>query len=219
MSDLFFAAIEAGDLAEVHSAIAIDPSLLKAKDQRGLGPYTVARYARQPEVAELLLEKGVDLDIFAAVMAGKRLRVVELLASGRGLVNSYSHDGWTPLHLASFFAQPTIAETLIESGADVHARSRNPMANTPLHAAAGGRSVDAVRVLLQNGADPNSRQHGGWTPLHAAAQNGDALTAELLIALGADVKAQADNRQSPLDMAILKGHQQLVSLLEEHGAE
>ena len=66
----FFQAVQAGDLAAVKRFIAADPSLLKAKDERGLDAFTVARYSRQNDVAAFLLESGVELDIFSASMAG-----------------------------------------------------------------------------------------------------------------------------------------------------
>ena len=216
MSAEFFSAVKGGDLAQVTKMLDENPGLLEARDEAGLGAYTVARYSRQAEIAQFLLDKGAALDIFAACMAGAQSRVVELLAADRGLVNGYSHDGWTPLHLASFFGQPGISEVLIANGADVHARSTNNMKNTPLHAAAAGRNLDCVGTLLVHGADVNARQTGGWTSLHAAAQNGDNAVAGLLIAMGADVKARADNQQNAMDMAILKGHQSMVTQLEEH---
>lgn len=218
MSTAFFEAIKAGEAEKIGQMIDSDPSLLSARDDNGLGPFTVARYSRQDSIARLLLDKGVRLDIFAAAMAGVRERLVELLAEDRELVNTYSHDGWTPLHLSSFFGHPETAEVLLANGADVHARSRNGMENTPLHAAVAGRFIELASVLLAHGAEVNARQAGGWTPLHSAAQNGDEELARLLISLGADVKARADNNQSPLDLALTKGHQAVVELLEGHGA-
>ena len=219
MSVELFSAIKAGDVSKVRQMLDEHPALLQARDESGLGAYTVARYSRQSEIAQLLLDKGAALDIFAACMAGVQTRVVELLAVDRGLVNAYSHDGWTPLHLAAFFGQPGIAEVLLANGADVHARSTNEMKNTPLHAAVAGRNVDAVGTLLVHGANVNAQQHGGWTPLHGAAQSGDSELVSLLIAMGADVKARADNQQNALDLALLKGHQAVVTQLEEHGVE
>ena len=150
-------------------------------------------------------------------MAGAKDCVLELLLDNPALARAYSHDGWTPLHLACFFGQPDLAAALIEKGADVSARSRNAMANTPLHAAVAGRNRGAVRSLLEHGADVNARQEGGWTALHAVAQNGDVETARLLIAAGAQVDARAGNRQNPMDLAMTKGHQAMVDLLAEYG--
>ena len=55
----FIGAIKQGDIHKVAAMIKEDPSLLNDKDENGLGPYTVARYSRQDEVAKVLLEKGV----------------------------------------------------------------------------------------------------------------------------------------------------------------
>jgi ankyrin repeat protein len=214
MSQQFFEAIRAGDRDQVESLLGADRGLLGAKDERGLGPYTAAKYSGRNEIAALLLERGVELDIFAASMAGAAPRAVELIHETPELVSAYSHDGWTPLHLACFFGQPGVAEALITQGADVKARSRNAAQNTPLHAAAAGRNAEAVRALLEHGADVNARQEGGWTALHAASQNGDVEMVRLLIAGGADVQIRAANQQNALDLALGKGHQAVVDLLD-----
>src|SRR5207245_103692 len=116
--------------------------------------------------------------------------------------------------LAAFFGNKKCAEVLLANGADVHARSRNAMLNTPLHAAAAGGHGGIVGVLLDAGADANARQHGGWTALHAAAQNGDVESATLLLEHGAEAYGRADNNQTPLDLALTKGHQAIVDLLD-----
>ena len=214
----FFEAVKTGDTDQVAALIDADPSLLSARDDAGLGAYAVARYNRKDDVARLLLERGVELDIFSAAMAGREQRLAELLEHDGGLVNTYSADGWTPLHLASFFGNLACARTLVDHGADVNARSRSAMQNMPLHAAASARSLAIVELLVDRGADVNARQHGGWTALHAAALNGDVETARILIAHGADVKARADNQQNALDLALTRGHQNVVDLLDQPGA-
>jgi ankyrin repeat protein len=222
MSKDFFDAIRNGDRERVNGMIAADEALLRAKDENGLPPFVVAKYSGRNEIAALLLdkgvEKGVDLDVFAACMAGTAERVTELTKGDRDLIKSYSQDGWTPLHLACFFNQPRIVEMLVRDGADVHARSRNAMKNAPLHAAAAGRSQESVRILIEHGADVNAKQEAGWTALHAASQNGDAEMVRLLIASGANVHARADNNQNALDLALTKGHQAVVEILDVYAA-
>jgi ankyrin repeat protein len=216
MSKELFDAIRAGDTDKVTGMLAADSALLNAKDENGVGTFTAAKYAGRNDLAKMLLDRGVELDIFAACMAGSKERVFSLIAAEKDMVKQYSHDGWTPLHLACFFGQPEIAEELLNRGANVAARSTNPMQNFPLHAAAAGRNMDTIRLLIEHGADVNARQHGGWTPLHAAAQSGDVEMARLLIASGADVKARADNNQNAMDLALTKGHQAVVDLLDEY---
>lgn len=214
----FFDKVKAGDLAEVQRMVAEDPSVLTAKDENGLDAFTVARYSRQDAVAQFLLENGAELSVFAAAMAGVTERVREHLAAEPSLISAYSHDGWTALHLAAFFGKKPAAEVLIAAGANVNARSINPMRNSPLHAACAGRSDELAALLVASGADVNSRQEGGWTPLHAAAQNGGLDLARLLISFGAQVNARAENNQNAMDLALTRGDGKMVELLEENGA-
>src|ERR1700678_3196640 len=132
MSQQFFEAMRAGERDKVDALLNADAALLAAQDEKGLGAYTAAKYSGRNDIAALLLEKGVALDVFAACMAGAQDRVLELIGANPGLLGEYSHDGWTPLHLACFFGQAAVAEALISRGAGVRARSHHPMRNTPL---------------------------------------------------------------------------------------
>ncbi|HZU28132.1 MAG TPA: ankyrin repeat domain-containing protein [Bryobacteraceae bacterium] len=213
-----FDAIRAGDLGAVQTFVEEDPSKASARDDNGVSAYMIARYNRQNAIADWLLGRGIETDIFEATVAGDRARVEQLLDSDRSLVRALTRDGWTPLHLAAFFGQKEVAEALIAHGADVNARSVNAMRNMPLHAAAAGRSNEVVGVLLAHGADVNARQQGGWTALHAAAQSGDAAMATALLDAGAEVNARADNSQNPMDLAMTGGHQNVAEILEKRGA-
>ena len=165
-----------------------------------------------------LVEADPSLAIFAAAILGETERLETLLSGNRSYTGALTSDGWTPLHLAAFFGKQETARALLNRGAEVDARSANPMRNTPLHAAAAGRHAELAKLLLDFGAAVNARQHGGWTPLHAAAQNGDLDTARILVAGGAQIDSRADNNQTPLDLALTKGQQEMVDYLEGNGA-
>jgi uncharacterized protein len=213
-----FESIRAGNAGAVKEILDADPGLASAIDDAGLPALTVAVYHRQPGIVDLLESRGAKFDLYSASMAGRADHVRSLLAAAPQRVNTLSPDGWTALHLASFFGFADCVRVLIEAGAKLNERSNNAMENMPLHAAAAGRHAEIVRVLLERGAWVNARQHGGWTALHAAAQNGDVVLANLLIAAGADVRARADNNQSALDLALTKGQAAMVETLEYYGA-
>lgn len=169
--------------------------------------------------AAALVEADPSLAIFAASILGDTVRIEQLLSANRSLAGALSSDGWTPLHLAAFYGKDDAARLLLNKGAPVAARSTNQMANTPLHAAAAGKHVSMVKLLIEHGAKVDAQQHGGWSPLHAAAQHGDLETARALVAAGADVGLRADNQQRPLDLAVLKAQQAMVDFLEANGAK
>jgi uncharacterized protein len=215
----FFDAVRGDDVFQVTSMIGEEPELANAQNEAGSSALMVAHYFGKKDIVNLLLQSGAKVDVFAAAAMGRLDRLEKLLASDPTLVNAYSGDGWTPLHLASFYSQKACAKALLDAGAPVLARSTNNLNNHPLHAAAAGRSRDIVAMLLEHGADPNATQHGGWTPLHGAAQHGDVELAKALLAKGANPDARADNNQTPLDLAMGAGAQELVDLLRAAGTQ
>lgn len=180
-----FAAIQAGDVDAVRAILDADPSLAAARNQAGLSAVLAAQYHHQHEVLAVLLAAGPLLDAFDAAAVGDVDRLAAILDADAALVNAYAPDGFFPLALAAHFRQPAAVRLLLDRGADLGQAAANPMAVQALHAAVAGRNYDAVKMLLEAGADPNAVQHGGWTALMAAEEHGDAATAELLLQFGA----------------------------------
>lgn len=209
-----FEAIRAGDLARVRELLHANATLANARDEHGHSAFTAAIYHRQNEIADLLEERGAMVDVFAAAMSGRTARLQEVVNGNRSWLKSFSADGWTPLHLASYFGHRDAAQFLIDKGADVHVRSTNSLKNTPLHAAAAGRHLDLVKLLIGAGAAVSEAQHDGFTALHAAAQSGDREIAEALLEAGADPGLANSNGQTPHDLAVEHGHPALAELLE-----
>lgn len=214
-----FASIEKGDLDAVDRIISANPEAIEARSADGLSPVVVAAYWHQPVVLAHLLEAATTLDFWEAATAGAADRVRELIAEDPGLVSARSPDGFTALHLAVFFGHPEIARLLLESGADVTARTTNALDNQPLHAAAAGEitgRVECVRMLLDASAPVNERQAGGSTPLMSAAQNGDGPVLHLLLERGADPSLKDDEGRSAADHADRAGHDVIARRLQKH---
>jgi ankyrin repeat protein len=125
---------------------------------------------------------------------------------------------------ASAWDVPRVA-LLLAHGADV--TGRDPLGHDPLYHAAvaftPGRENEGgavVALLLQHGADVHSRSGPGrLTALHAAARRGTVSIAATLLAGGADLDAKDAKGETPLRRAVNCGHEPMVRLLIEHGAD
>lgn len=210
-----FDAIAEGDRAAVERVLDADPGALHARDADGLTPLMRALYDGKRAIVDVLLARSPLLDVHEASALGRVEEVSRLVRESSARVNEYSADGFTPLHLAAFFGHAAVAELLIDHGADLEARSRNPLLHqvTPLHSAAAGRQNEVAELLLARGADPNAAQPGGWTPLHQAAASGNLELCRALLGAGANRVASADDRTRPIDFAIEAGHRDVVELL------
>jgi ankyrin repeat protein len=205
MSTQLFEAIAAGDLSVVRRILAESPETGRARNEQGVSAVMFALYRWQHAIAEALRPHAGPLDVFEAAAIGDAARISELLDGDATLLSAYAADGFTPLHFAAFFAREDAARVLVERGADVHAVTRNDMANQPLHAAAAGGSVEICRMLIERAADVNAQQQGGYAPLHEAAHRADIAMIDLFLAAGADKTATADDGKTPRDMAVEVG--------------
>ncbi len=218
LSSQFLAAVQKGDLEQVTQLLAQQPDLASAHTDSGLSAVLLAAYYGHPGIARLLAGRRSDLDIFEASAVGDLERVKALVSARPGLANAFAPDGFQPLGLASFFGHYEVALFLVERGAEVNSPSRNSQKVMPLHSAAASRSLEIARLLLEHGADPDSRQLDDFTPLHEAAANGQLELVSLLLAHGADVNLSQKPGQTALDFAQKAGHQEVVEYLLQHGA-
>jgi ankyrin repeat protein len=173
----------------------------------------MALYQRKRDEADRLAAAAPQLTVWEASALGADDRLAALLDADPSLVNAWAPDGHTPLGLASFLAPVSTARLLIERDADVHAVARNDMKVQPLHAAVAARNVQTTALLLERGADPNARQHVGYTPLMGAAGSGLDDLVNLLLARGADPAAVSDDGKTASAMAREHGHQALAARL------
>lgn len=150
-------------------------------------------------VARLLIEAGAELD-----------------------------DGESLYHAAENFHLESLI-LLREAGADLGRTNANQWGNTPLYFILGHRnsqySAETANQdaawLLENGADPNIKMRdGGETALHAAIKAmRSAQIIERFLKHGADPSLPRDDGKTPYDLAVRNGDTEIITLLENSGAE
>jgi ankyrin repeat protein len=214
----FIDAIKAGEFDRVKAMVTADPALIDARSRTGDSAILTAVYHRQKEIVNLLVARGATMTLFEACAAGEFERVERLVTDDHLGIVGFSNDGWTPLHLASFFGHSKIVELLLLRGADARVRSQNPNRNTALHSALAGNHKFVAGLLMGAGADVNAADAGGWRPLHIAAANNNLDAMKTLIDQGADVAAANNDGKTALTLAQEKNQREASALLRRHGA-
>lgn len=216
------AAVKTRDAARVRELLEKNPGLLQMRTPQGSLVLT-ALYSGAGEVLSELLARGPQLDIYEAASVGDGARVAQLLAEEPSLANAPNADGFTPLGLAAFFGRPAAVAALLAGGAQVNLVSQSNVpyvpSNTALHAAiAGGANIEAVRLLLEAGADLSIRDSNGHLPLHVAAFHTNPDLIDLLIERKAEVGAAAADGRTALAIARSRGNESVAQRLRAHGA-
>lgn len=200
---------------------------------------TAAGHGRGDKVA-LLLAHGAQPGIHTAARLGMVERVEQLLAADPGLAARADAWGQTPLDRAADAGQRGAAEVLRRHGAAVTPRVAAALGmmdvlraavdaeptivrrDLLLSAAAAGGHVEAIRFLLERGADPNEADRDGARPLHrvaaSAVRPASAASVAPLVAAGAELHL-IHRGAAPLYRAIRAGNEPAAVALVEAGAD
>jgi len=205
--------VQAKDRDGLEALLSADAEALGYRAPNGSSLLSLTAYMRHPELAELILRRGVQPDVFEASALGDLEAVREAVRAKPEDANACAPDGFYPLSLASYFGHRRVVEFLLKSVADVHAAARNAQKVTALHAGASGGDLEIVAMLLEAGADPNARQEGGFVPPHSAAQTGNTPLVELLLKHGAKADARNNKGKTPGDVAEEAKHPELAARL------
>jgi cytohesin len=117
----------------------------------------------------------------------------------------------------------------INQGADLEAKNKDTIfligdsqsiGCTPLYAAAGvpGENDNLIGLLLEAGANPNTRGPDGQIPLHAAVWDWQISVVELLVSAGSDVNAADKEGRTPAMIAFELGQTDMFDLMVGGGA-
>jgi ankyrin repeat protein len=147
--------------------------------------------------------------------------------SSQAMMASRSYSGYsqrvpmrmTGVHVAACFGLREAVTALVKIGHDPG--SRDGYGRTPLSWAAEKGHEAVVRLLVEKGADLESRDsYDGRTPLSWAAEKGHEAVVKLLLGKGAELEAKDKYYgRTPLWRAAVNGHEAVVKLLLEKGAE
>lgn len=140
-----------------------------------------------------------------------------------------SHSGGVPptftlLHLAAYFGNLPWAKLLLEQSSSDgipfrrYISRKDSYGRTPLFWAATFGHHDVVELLLDHGAQINSRDRSRLTPLHIAVTGQHKDVVALLLSRSARVESKASYDETPLMRAIQANSKDIVTLLLEHGA-
>jgi ankyrin repeat protein len=155
-----------GDRAAAVKVLLDAGANLRARDGAGHTPlYYALTNVPKTGAAELLRSRGARLNVFDAVALGDVAALKAILKDDRAAVASTTSEVATP------FGAPW------------------PGSRTPLHVAAAAARSEAVRALIEAGADVNARDDAGQTPLVYAAQARAGLSIRALVEAGANVAA------------------------------
>ena len=217
-AEVLIQAVRDGDAAIVEKFLDAQPDLASAKNEAGLSAFMAAVYAGRTEIRDLLLARGIVLELHEAAAAGFLVRVKEFVEKDVRLAKSYSPDGFPVFALASVLGHKEVVEYLFAKGADVNAISNNGTGYTALTGAVASGHQEIVAFLLRHGADANHRYQGGYTPLLTAAANGHLEILKMLLEHGADLHARTDDAQTASSLAEKRGHDGVVKFLRSRGA-
>jgi len=217
-------------------------SALFANDPDGTTPLHYA--VRNQDVAtvrKLLAEKvpadaqnryGVTPLILAA--ENGNIEIVNALLAAGANVNHALPEGETVLMTAARTGNVPVLQALLRRDARVEARD-GFYGETALIWAVASDHPDAVRTLLDAGADINARSAsesfarrnagltrlslGEWTPLMYAAREGSMKAASVLLDRGAAIDAADPDGATALVLAIINYHYDFAALLLDHKAD
>lgn len=150
-----------------------------------------AAFALRSDAVTALTEAGArlkdtDIDkqaIHVATLAQNLGIVKDLVFAGADIEVGYPADlNRTPLHLASAYGMPAVAQHLLRAGARVNVT--DALGCTPLYSASYVGHVQCATELLSSGADMTATNGDGNSALEASCQEGHVAVVKELIRHG-----------------------------------
>jgi ankyrin repeat protein len=217
-----------GNLELVHELIAQGAHILEADFEKGRTALHIAAKKGDIAIVDALLQAGADIDRTddkgrtAFHYAAKKGHLdlvaffIETCAkNNRWFIHSRDFNGRSAADLARKKEHEECAhliEAFIKTG-------RLPLPPAPLMSATINGDKDAVKELIEEGADIHQRNSDEFTCLHAAVYSGSESIVKILVEAGADVNAASAKAITPLMIACYIGDEDIVDYLLKKGAD
>jgi ankyrin len=186
-----------------------------------------------PSVIQALVELGADVTARSEVRV-RRVALTHVDDHRRENTVTSSIGGYTPLLFTTRTGNVESARLLLAAGADVNEIAAD--GSDALALAAHNGHTSLASLLLENGANPNTRG-AGYTALHAAVLRGDGDLVKKLLEYGADPNVPLQNGTraryfssdysfeasaagaTPYWLAARFAEAEIMKTLAEHGAD
>jgi ankyrin repeat protein len=170
---------------------------------------------------EQFITNEANLDIGDALMTvvtrSDNLEIIKLLVERRGAnVNQLSHNGETPLLMASRYCKFNIVRSLIDFGALIDHPGLG--GETPLMRASSSGCLEIVVLLKERGAEIDRSTLFGRNALMHAVEGGNVNVVQVLIDSGALVNHADIRGVTALMIAAARGYVAIALCLIENGA-
>ena len=155
-----------------------------------------------------------------AALAGRHFLTADLLRLNGAGPYVRGDRQTTPLHDVAYRGDLEMVHKLIDYGVDINAVDL--VGWTPLYWASQGsypRCIDAIRLLLEHGADINARGNHDLIALHCASELGRLEIVRVLLEHGANVEAEDREGKTAYQLALARGHHNITEVLSEYGAK
>ncbi|XP_059148176.1 putative ankyrin repeat protein RF_0381 [Physella acuta] len=164
-------------------------------------------------VEDYLIQSTGKTALMLALENGREDMAFKLLSCGAS-VDVNNDNGYTALHFAVFKSSIEIVRHLIQAGCNVNDQSHD--GDTPLMLA---RNKDILNILIDAGAEINSKNHCGIKALHTAICRGDVESVDILISKGSVINEATPELLPPLTLAACLKEIKIIKRLLKAGAD
>lgn len=196
MKEQFFKAVEKGNIAEINNLLNQGVNI-NSQDRVGRTALMIATYANDIETAKALIEKGADVNIqdnmknnpFLYAGAEGYIGILKLTIKAGANPKLLNRYGGTALIPASEHGYVDVIKELLEK-TEIDVNHINNLGWTALMEAivlndGGKKQQEAIKLLIEHGADVNISDSEGVTPFQHANERNFEEIEKILLQAGA----------------------------------